>query len=209
MPWTRTRGGLVDQDGHGLAPQAALRCAAAATDFCAASARLVARDQLDPAGGQDRRPSSTWVPASRTISGTLERLHLDRLDHALGDPVAAVDAGEDVDQDRLDVLVHGHEPERLGDPLGRGAAADVEEVGGLAAGELDHVHGRHGEPGAVDDAADVALQPDIGQAAVGGLGLARVLLRLVAQLGDLRPAEQGVVVEAHLGVERRASRPPR
>ena len=89
-----------------------------------------------------------------------------------------------------------------GDPLRRGAAADVEEVGGLAAGELDHVHGRHGEPGAVDDAADVALQPDIGQAAVGGLGLARVLLRLVAQLGDLRPAEQGVVVEAHLGVER-------
>ena len=57
-------------------------------------------------------------------------------------------------------------------------------------------------PGAVDDAADIAVEADIGQAAVGGLGLARVFLRLVAQLGDVRPAEQRVVVEGHLGVER-------
>src|SRR3546814_17904572 len=39
-------------------------------------------------------------------------------------------------------------------------------------------------------------------AAVAGLGLARVLLGLVAQLRDVRPAEHGVVVEGHLGVER-------
>ena len=97
-------------------------------------------------------------------------LHLDllqRLHDALGDPVAAVDAGEDVDQDGLDLLVREHEVEGLGDALGRGAAADVEEVRGLAAGMLDHVHGGHGQAGAVDDAADVAVEADIAEAAVG------------------------------------------
>ncbi len=71
----------------------------------------------------------------------------------------------------------------------------------LAAGELDHVEGRHGEAGTVDDAADVAVEADVGEAAVVGEGLARVFLALVAQLRDLRTAEQSVLVEAHLGVE--------
>src|SRR5262249_27477495 len=53
----------------------------------------------------------------------------------------------------------------------------------------------------VDDAADAAVEADIGEAAVGGAGLARILLRLVAQLRDVRAAEERVVVEAHLGVE--------
>ena len=131
--------------------------------------------------------------------------HLDLLQglhDALGDPVAAVDAGEDVHQHRLHLGVGEHQIEGLGHPLRRGPAADVEEVGRLAAGMLDHVHGRHGEPGAVDDAADIAVEPDIAEAAVRRLGLAGILLRLVAQLGDAGPAEERVVVEAHLGVER-------
>ena len=139
-----------------------------------------------PDSARIRRPSSTLVPASRTTSGTVTPTSLERLDDALGHPVAAVDAGEDVDEDRLDILVAQHRAERLRHPLGRGAAADVEEVRGLAAGELDHVHRRHGEAGAVDDAADIAVEADIGEAAVGGEGLARVFLALVAQLGDVR-----------------------
>ena len=51
--------------------------------------------------------------------------------------------------------------ERLGDLLGRGAAADVEEVRGLAAVQLDDVHRGHREAGAVDHAADVAVERDI------------------------------------------------
>ena len=101
-----------------------------------------------------RRPSSTLVPARRTTSGT--RKSLGRLHDALRHPVAAVDAREDVHQDRLDVAVGEHEVEGRGHALGRRAAADVEEVRGLAAGVLDHVHGRHRETRAVDDAADVA-----------------------------------------------------
>ena len=42
-----------------------------------------------------------------------------------------------------------------------GATADVEEVGGLAAGALDQVHGRHREPGATvtKNGTDDTVQP--------------------------------------------------
>ena len=83
-----------------------------------------------------------------------------------------------------------------------GAAADVEEVGRRRAVQLDDVHRRHGQAGAVDHAADVAVERDVVQVVLGGLQLLRVLLRLVAQLVQLRVAEQGVVVEADLGIER-------
>ena len=102
----------------------------------------------------------------------------------------------------LTFLSFKHGLERLGDALGRGAAADVEEVRRLAASQLDHVERRHREARAVDDAADVAVEADVGEAAVGGVGLARIFLALVAQLRDVRAAEQRVVVERHLGVER-------
>ena len=46
-----------------------------------------------------------------------------------------------------------------------GAAADVEEVGRLAAVVLDQVHRAHGQPGAVDQAGDVAVEADVAQAA--------------------------------------------
>ena len=42
-----------------------------------------------------------------------------------------------------------------------GAAADVEEVGRLAAVVLDQVHRAHGQPRAVDQAGDVAVEADV------------------------------------------------
>ena len=83
----------------------------------------------------------------------------------------------------------------------RGAAADVEEVGGLHAVELDDVHGRHGEAGAVDHAADLAVELDVVEVVLGGLDLGGVLLLDVAQLLHVLVAEEGVVVEVDLGVE--------
>jgi hypothetical protein len=44
-----------------------------------------------------------------------------------------------------------------------GAAADVQEVGRLAAVQLDDVHRAHRQPGAVDQAADVAVQFHVAQ----------------------------------------------
>ena len=83
-----------------------------------------------------------------------------------------------------------------------GAAADVEEVGRLAAVVLDQVHRAHRQPGAVDQAGDVAVQADVAQAALAGPQLGRVFFGRVEQGGDVGVAEQGVVVEVELAVER-------
>src|SRR5229473_1065411 len=124
-----------------------------------------------------------------------------RRDDALGDDVAAHDAPEDVDQDALDIGIGEDELEGGGHPLLGGAAADIEEVGGIAAIKLDDVHRRHGEAGAIDHAADIAVELDVVEAMLGRLGLDWILLRDVAHLLDLVVAEQRVVVEIHLGVE--------
>src|SRR5207247_9853107 len=55
--------------------------------------------------------------------------------------------------------------------------------------------------GAVEDAPDVPVQRDVVQAVLRRLGFPRVLLGVVAQLGDARAPEHGVIVEAHLHVE--------
>ena len=131
-----------------------------------------------------------------------------RGDDAFGDDVAAHDAAEDIDQDALHVRIAEDDLEGRRDLLLGGAAADIEEVGGLAAVELDDVHGGHGEAGAVDHAADVAVELDVVQVVLGGLDFGRVFLVEVAQRQDVLVAEQRVVVEVHLGVEaRRACRP--
>src|SRR5438094_6254698 len=127
---------------------------------------------------------------------------LDRRDHAGGEPVAAQDPAEDVDEHRLHARIGGEDAERVFDLLGGGAAADVEEVGGLAAGELHDVHRRHGEAGPVDHAADVAVELDVVQPIPRRLDVERLFLVDVAQGDDVLVAPQGAVVEAQLGVER-------
>src|SRR4029078_612715 len=107
-------------------------------------------------------------------------------DDAFGDRVAAHDAAEDVDEDRLHLRGGEHDLERLGHLLGRGAAADVEEVRRLAAEQLDRVHRRRGGAGAVDEAADVAVELDVGEVELARLDLGRVFLVEVAVRGELR-----------------------
>ena len=123
--------------------------------FLAASPRSSAARWSSPLSARIFLPSSTLVPSSRTTSGTLMPSSRRGRDHALGDDVAAHDAAEDVDQDALHVRVGEDDLERGRHLLLGGAAADVEEVGGLRAVELDDVHGGHGEAGAVDHAADL------------------------------------------------------
>ena len=68
--------------------------------------------------------------------------------------------------------------------------------------QLDEVHRAHRQAGAVDQAADVAVELDVAQAGLAGADFGRLFFGQVAQLGQVRVAEQGVVVEGHLGVER-------
>ena len=69
--------------------------------------------------------------------------------------------------------------------LGGGAAAHVEEVGGEGTVQLDDIHRRHGEACAVDHAADVAVELDVGEVIFAGFDFGRVFLGLVAQGFDI------------------------
>ena len=103
------------------------------------------------------------------------------LDQAAGDLVAAGDPAEDVDEDRVDLRVGQDQAHRRGDLVGPRPAADVEEVRRLAAGPLDEVHRRHRQAGAVDHAADRAVELDERQPGLARLLSAGCLLVGIAQ----------------------------
>ena len=186
----------VDEDAHRAPP--------AARDDLAAAASVMSSAVVEvEAGLPQHRPALLLVVALHAHDHRhLHRQVAHRGDDALGEDVAAQDAAEDVDEDRLHVGVGEQDAEGVLDLLGARAAAHVEEVGGRAAGQLDDVHGGHGEAGPVHHAADVAaLELDVVQAVLRGLDLERLLLVEVAQLHELGVAEEGVVVEVDLGVE--------
>ncbi len=115
--------------------------------------------------------------------------------------VASHDAAEDVDEHAFDALVREQDAKRRGDFLGARAAADVEEVGRLGAVNLDDVHRRHREARAVHHASDVAVEMHVAEVVLRRLGLGGIFLVGIAQLADVRMAEQRVVVERHFRVE--------
>ncbi len=103
----------------------------ALTIFCAASSRSSAGITLRPGFTDDFLAEFDIGAFEAHDQRNLEADFLDRGDHAFGDDVAAHDAAEDVDQDAFDIRVGGDDLERRRDLLLGGAAADVEEVGGL------------------------------------------------------------------------------
>jgi hypothetical protein len=84
----------------------------------------------------------------------------------------------------------------------RGAAADVEEVGGFAAMQLAHVHGGHGQTGAIDHATDIAIQRHIVQTDLMGDVLTLIFLGGIAHFGGVFVPIQSIVVQTNLGVQR-------
>jgi hypothetical protein len=126
----------------------------------------------------------------RTTSGTFSETAFSG-DHAFGDHVATHDAAEDVDQDGLQAWVFQHDLEGFGHFLGRGAA-HVQEVGWLAAEQLDGVHGGHGQAGAVHQAADVAVERDVGQVEFRSFDFRWIFFVQIAEGDDFRVTEQGV-----------------
>ena len=99
------------------------------------------------------------------------------------------------------MLVGKDDPKGLGDLLHVGATTDVEEVGRFAAVVFHEVHRAHRQAGAVDEAADCAVEFDIGETGGGSPRFGWLFFRFIAQGGDILVAEQRVVVECHLGVE--------
>ncbi|VXB31501.1 Predicted hydrolase or acyltransferase (Modular protein) (fragment) [Curtobacterium sp. 8I-2] len=130
----------------------------------------------------------------------------ERGDDAVRDGVARGDAAEDVHEHALHLRVAEDDVEAVGHDLGRGAAADVEEVGGLHAavaltGVGDDVERRHDEPRAVADDADLAVELDVVQPVGLRLRLERVLAGGVLEVLVALVAEVGVLVERDLAVE--------
>src|SRR5512133_1139025 len=123
-----------------------------------------------------------------------------RLNDAVGNHVAAHDAAEDVDKDPFDILILEDDPEGLGHLFAGRPAADVQEVGRLAAALLEHIQGSHGQSGAVDQAADRAGQLDVGQVVFSGGDLQRIELGIVHHVRVLAMTVDGIVVEGDFGV---------
>ena len=82
-----------------------------------------------------------------------------------------------------------------------GAAADIQEVGGLAAIKLDDVHGRHGQARAIDHAADLAVELDVGEIVFAGFDFGGIFFVQVAQRLDVLVAVKRIVVEIDLGIQ--------
>src|SRR5579872_6468389 len=74
------------------------------------------------------------------------------VDDALRHPVAADDAAEDIDENGFYLRVLQDDPETRLDRRSIGRSADVQEVGRLAAAQLYHIHGSHGEARAIHHA---------------------------------------------------------
>ncbi len=121
-------------------------------------------------------------------------------DDPLGDLVAARDAAEDVDEDAAHLGIEQHHLERVAHLLGAGAAADVEEVGGLAALLLDQVERVHHQAGAVADDADVAVEVDVGEPAPLRLHLEGVVAGATVVAGGVRGQLLGERAVAVVGV---------
>ena len=107
--------------------------------------QTLGRNDVEAALGQLDTTQLGVVAFQTDHDGHLDPHFLDRTDDAFRDHVAAHDAAKDVDQHRFDVAVGEDDLERLGYALLGGAAADVKEVGRLAAVQVDDVHGAHGQ----------------------------------------------------------------
>lgn len=133
-------------------------------------------------------------------NGNLQVQRLDGVDETVSDSITTHNTAENVDKDGRDLGVAGDQLESLLNGRGSSTTTNIQEVGGLAAIQLDDVHSSHGKTGAVNEAADITIQLDEVQAGLGSTDLISVLLGLIAHLEDVLLPEVGVVVKTELGV---------
>src|SRR3546814_4184572 len=121
---------------------------------------------------------SDW--SSDVCSSDLRQVYfLCSRDDAIRDDVAAHDAAKDIDEDALDRRIGQNDLESGRDLFLGGAAANVQEVCGESAVQLDDVHCGHGKASAVHHATDVAVQLDISEILFARFQFHRVFFGLV------------------------------
>src|SRR5579863_4577930 len=103
-------------------------------------------------------------------------LHLQiarRVHHPGGQPVNAQNPAENVDKNRLHVLVGQQNLERVFNLFLCCSSTNVQKIRRTAAGVLDDVHGRHGQARAIHHAGDGSIQLDVIQRVLAGFHFQR------------------------------------
>src|SRR6184192_1302288 len=147
-----------------------------------------------------RRPSSTLVPARRTTRGTATRTSWTAWTTPAATQSQRLMPANTFTRIALTLRSESTNRNAAATRSGLAPPPMSRKLAGSPP-ECYHVHGRHGQARPVDDAPDVAVQGDVVQPVLRRVGLPRVLLRVVPQLGHIGPAEHRIVVETHLYVE--------
>ncbi len=100
-----------------------------------------------------------------------------------------------------DLGIRQNQLERRRDALLGGAAAHIQEIRRLAAVQLNQVHGRHGQAGAIHHAGDIAVERHIVEFVLRRLALHGILLRVIAHRGQILVPKQRVVFDVDLGIQ--------
>jgi hypothetical protein len=123
------------------------------------------------------------------------------LHHAFGHDVGAREGAAEIDHQAFHAGFGENQGERRFG-LGISFPADLGEIGRAAAEMRNHIHGRHGQPGAVGENADVAVELDVAQAFAGALPLPLAQRFRGGGGGKLRLANGRRIIETELAVER-------
>ena len=187
----------MDEDAHGSIPSFDQR-----DDLFRGRLHVRSGDEGQSRFLQDSScPRSTFVPSSRTTIGILSPISR----AALTMPPATMSQRTMPPKMLIRAALTSLSETRILKALVTAcfgdAAADVQEVGRRAARVLDDVHGGHGQPGAVDHAADVAVELDVVEVRLRRLDLEGRFFAQVPHGVDIGVAGEGVVVEVHLGVQ--------
>src|SRR3989344_9628013 len=153
---------------------------------------IVGSEKTQARLGQDGAPLFYVGAGEAHHDGHFDVEFTHRAYDAFGHPVTAVDAGEDIDEHHLDVLVQQHDAKGVGNFFRRGAAAHIEKIRRPPAVQGDGVHRGHGESSTVDDASDIPLERDVIEAMRGGFDFLGVFFVEIPQIAYVRPAVDGV-----------------
>ena len=98
---------------------------------------------------------------SKDITAATQITGKQSLDYSGGERIDAQNAAKNIDQHGTHTLVAQQNFKGVRYLLRICAAAHIQKVGRHAARVFDDVHGGHGQPGAVDQAGNIAIELDV------------------------------------------------
>mmetsp|Transcript_11203 Transcript_11203/g.19137 ORF Transcript_11203/g.19137 Transcript_11203/m.19137 type:complete len:360 (+) Transcript_11203:128-1207(+) len=127
---------------------------------------------------------------------------LGRVDDTLSNHVTSHNTTKNIDQNRFDLWVLIQDLKRFRDLLLGRTATHVQKVGRTASMQLNNIHGRHSETSSIDQAANVAIQPNIVQIGLRSTHFSRIFLSGIALCENFRLSKLCIIVKVDLSVDR-------